>query len=136
MSKHATENRRRAETRIPLAYILEIRESYTDGDMDQPPLPRTPDDPEKLRRLRGEALRRVEQEERRAVAPVYGGAPIPERRWTLRALMILLLGAIAAFAGWVAWRRMSAPVYGGPPPPDGKAPAPVYGGPVRPPEPR
>src|ERR1700691_4975239 len=110
----------------------------------QPPLPRRPDDPENLERLRKEARGRLDKEER-PPAPVYGGAPIVTRRWTLRGLVLLVLGALAAIAAWFWFGvRPPATVYGGPPlpvppepskksdspPPDvpQRPPAPIYGG--------
>ena len=84
----------------------------------QPPLPRRPDDPENLARLREEARRRRDRDER-PPAPVYGGAPMVNRRWTMRGIVLLVLGALAAFAAILTWlwplRRPPGPVYGGPP---------------------
>jgi hypothetical protein len=45
------------------------------GPESDPLLPRVPEDPENLRRLRREALRRMEEDEFRAAAAVYGGPP-------------------------------------------------------------
>jgi hypothetical protein len=101
-----------------------------------PILPRPPDDPERLRRLREEASRRLEQPAYPPPpAPVYGGAPIVRRRWALRGVLIALLAAVAGIVAWLVGRVIvPAPVYGGPPPrippePKGSAPAAVYGGP-------
>jgi hypothetical protein len=104
-------------------------------DQDAPtPLPRPPDDPENLRRLREEAVRRVEQEERaRPItiygeppapvyggpppppstysaappppAPAYGGAPAPARRWSLVSVVLLIVAALALVAAWLASRK-------------------------------
>jgi hypothetical protein len=113
---------------------------------DQPPLPRPPDDPENLNRLREEARRRMEAESLRDVPrPVYGGPPIVTRRWTLRGILLLIAGAIAAISAAIwGYQKVAVPVYGGPPVPTPvpePAPvspspthaAPVYGGP--PPQP-
>jgi hypothetical protein len=88
----------------------------------QPPLPRPPGDPENLRRLRQEAVERMQREEsssadprpspqQRPPAPVYGGPPIITRRWTVRGILLLIAGALAAIAA-VFWgrRRVPAPV--------------------------
>jgi hypothetical protein len=118
-----------------------------------PPLPRSADDAENLRRLRENARRELEREERPYPATVYGGpppAPVyggpPQfdggpvtRRWTLKGILLLLgsiIGALVAL--WFGARRSVAPVYGGPPIPNPQPnpPAPVYGGPPPPnPEP-
>jgi hypothetical protein len=72
-----------------------------------PPLPRIPEDPESLRRLRREALRELQDEEELfARAPVYGTPPPPEDRGS------------------------AATVYGGPPPQERPTAATVYGGPA------
>jgi len=101
-----------------------------------PPLPRSTDDPDNLRRLREDALRRLEQEKHPSPAPVYGGPPQvdpPTRRWTLRGLLLLLAGIIGGIVAlWFGVRRIVAPVYGGPPPQQTNPPAPVYGGPPPP----
>jgi len=108
------------------------------------PFPRSPDDPDKIRRLRAEAMRNLAEEERAAPAPVYGGPSMGAggsvtRRWTLRRILMILVGAAGAIiALFFVGRRIVAPVYGGPPipqPPNDNPPAPVYGGPV-PPAPR
>jgi hypothetical protein len=100
---------------------------------DQPPLPRPPDDADALQRLREEAMRRMENEPRPVYggpAPVYGGPPVT-RRWTLRGILMLIAGAVAAIAGGIwGYEKMTTPVYGGPPAPEPKA---VYGGPTPPP---
>lgn len=74
-------------------------------------------DPENLRRLREEAVRRVQREER-AVAPVYGGPPLPRRRWW-RVMLPAIVAVLAALVVWLLTHRNSvvnpAPVYGGPP---------------------
>ena len=111
----------------------------------QPPLPRRPDDPERLARLRKEASERLDSErfdnERprppaavyggppnpyasplyeapRPPAPVYGGAP-PARRRMIAGIVALLLGGLAAVASIFKdkWMksRIVGPVYGGPP---------------------
>jgi hypothetical protein len=104
-----------------------------------PPLPRLPDDPDNLRRLRADALRRLDEEERAAPAPVYGGPSMGggdsvTRRWTLRRILMILIGAAGAIiALFFVGRRIVAPVYGGPPMPGpDNPPAPVYGGPLPP----
>jgi len=101
--------------------------------------PRSPDDPENLRRLRAEALRNLDGEERAAPAPVYGGPSMGgggsvTRRWTVRRILSILIGAIGAIiALFFVGRRIVAPVYGGPPlPRPDNPPAPVYGGPLPP----
>jgi hypothetical protein len=125
----------------------------------EPPLPRQPHDPKNLARLREEARRRLDHEERSPApafggappAPVYGGAPIVTRRWTLRGIVALVAAALAAVAAvvtrkWIAsshpgeTSRPAATVYGGPPPPtptppvdSSGPPAPVYGAPPMPP---
>ena len=82
-----------------------------------------------MRQLLDDARRKMEEEEymRTMPRPVYGGPPVT-RRWTMRGIVMLIAGALAAIAAAVfgMW-KMAAPVYGGPP-------APVYGGPVVPPE--
>ena len=109
-----------------------------------PPLPRSPDDPDNLRRLRENALRQMEQEERPAPMPVYGGPPQFDgggpvsRRWALKGILLLLAGIIGAMiAKWFGARRTVAPVSGGPPAPNPQpsVPGPVYGGPP-PPQPQ
>jgi hypothetical protein len=116
-----------------------------------PPLPRSPDDAENLRRLRENARRELEREERPYPAAVYGGpppAPVyggpPQfggapvtRRWTLKGILLLLGGIIGGLVAlWFGARRYVAPVYGGPPIQPPNPPAPVYGGPPPPnPEP-
>jgi hypothetical protein len=81
-----------------------------------PRLPRSPRDSENLRRLREEALCRVEEEERASAAPVYAGP-------------------LQADDATDAIRVEPAVIYGGPPPnddrpaPERDEPAPVYGGP-------
>lgn len=115
-----------------------------------PPLPRSPDDPDNLRRLREDALRRLEDEERPSPAavyggpppvddlpapvyggpaPVYGGPPPVNRRRTLWALLLLALGMVGAFVARLFRRRRIVPDgYG-----QSRPPAPVYGGPPIPP---
>ena len=63
----------------------------------------------------------------REPSTVYGGPPTPvTRRWTLRGIVLLILGAISALAAAIwGYRKITAPVYGGPP-------AAVYGGPPAP----
>ena len=113
-----------------------------------PPLPRSPNDPDNLRRLRENALRQMEQEERPAPMPVYGGPPQFDgggpvsRRWALKGVLLLLAGIIGAIiAKLFGARRIVAPVSGGPPAPNPQPspqpnpPAPVYGGPP-PPQPQ
>jgi hypothetical protein len=109
-----------------------------------PPLPRSPDDPDNLRRLRENAFRQMEQEERPAPMPVYGGPPQFDgggpvsRRWTLKGILLLLGGIIGALlALWFGTQRNVAPVGGGPtaPNPQPSPPAPVVGGPP-PPQPQ
>ncbi len=101
------------------------------------PLPKPPDDPDRLRRLQGEALLRVQREEREA-APVYGGPPVgggrpvgasgsrgeagpgTKPRWTRRGLLItlgaILAALVAAVAGWrFLFEPVHRPLYGGPP---------------------
>ncbi len=95
-------------------------------------LPRSPDDPDKVRRLREDALRRLEEEERSSPAPVYGGPPpfrgggSITRRRTLGGLILGALGVVGAGVAWLfRGRRIvppdfaltgpQAPVYGGPP---------------------
>ncbi len=104
-----------------------------------PPFPRLPEDPENLKRLRAEAQRRLD-EEQRPPAPVYGGPPSGggsggrpvTRRWTLAGLIVLVVGAIGALLARIfGWPPFSRPLYGGPPLP--QPPMPVYGGPVAPP---
>jgi hypothetical protein len=89
-------------------------------------------------------LRQMEQEERPAPMPVYGGPPQFDgggpvsRRWTLKGILLLLGGIIGALlALWYGTRKTVAPVYGGPPAPNPQPspPAPVYGGPP-PPQPQ
>ena len=50
--------------------------------------------------------------------PAYGGPPPPTRRWTLRGILMLIVGALAAIAAAV-WghQKISVPAYGGPPAP-------------------
>ncbi|HTS28885.1 MAG TPA: hypothetical protein VMH81_23605 [Bryobacteraceae bacterium] len=100
----------------------------------EPPLPKPPGDEENLRRLRREAAERLDREQHSSPppapvyggpapvyggpAPVYGGPPVT-RRWTIRGV----LGALAALAGFWAYRKMTTPAYGGPPPPQPKPPA-------------
>lgn len=123
-----------------------------------PRLPRSPQDPDNLRRLREEALRRREEEERASPATVYGGPPPPTddrpgppelaavyggpppfngggsitRRLTLWGLLLLALGALGAIIARLFGRsRVITPEYlqSGPP-------AAVYGGPpIQPPQP-
>jgi hypothetical protein len=89
---------------------------------DQPPLPRRPDDSDALRRLREDAARRMEEDERMQPRPVYGGPPIVTRRWTLRGILMLIAGAVAAIAGAIwGYEKVTTPVYGGPPAPDPRA---------------
>ena len=105
----------------------------------QPPLPKPPGDEENLKRLREEAARRMAQErterpggrdpQRSEPYTVYGGPPGPTRRWTLRGIVLAILGALAALAAAIwGYRKVTTPVYGGPP-------AAVYGGPPVRPEP-
>ena len=97
-----------------------------------PPLPRPPADEENLRRLRREAAERLRHEAAGppVPAPVYGGPPVIPRRWTVRGILMLFAGILAAIAAALFGYRKIAPVYGGPP-------APVYGGPPpSPPVPR
>ena len=105
-----------------------------------PPLPRSPDDPDNLLRLREEALGRLEDEERASPAPMYGGpAPVyggpppiggggsVTRRRTLWGLFLVALGMVGTIiARLFRGRRLATPeyapstpqatVYGGPPP--------------------
>lgn len=121
-----------------------------------PPLPRSPDAPDELRRVREDALRRLEDEERPPAAPVYGGPP-PEyngppagydepapvyggppvfggggsvtRRWTLWGLLLVAFGTVGAIvARLFRGSRNVPPEYG-----QSGPPAPVYGGPPIPP---
>ena len=122
-------------------------------------LPRSPQDPETLRRLREEALRRLEEEERTPPAPVYGGPPpFPERpapdypvpapvyggptmgggggsltrRRTLWGLLLAALGALGGVAAWLFGRRHTSGNAG-----QSWMPGPVYGGPpIVPPPPQ
>jgi hypothetical protein len=112
-------------------------------DEADPRLPRPIEDPGRLRNLREQARKRLNEEGSPAypaygAAPVYGGPPV-RRRWTVRGLLMvagaLLLGVLA----WIFGRIVRpVPVYGGPPvqpPPyerekSTSPPAPVYGGPV------
>ncbi|HEY4361966.1 MAG TPA: hypothetical protein VGN17_13395 [Bryobacteraceae bacterium] len=96
-----------------------------------------------MRQLLDDARRKMEEEEymRTMPRPVYGGPPVT-RRWSIRGIVMLVAGALAAIAAAVfGWNKMAAPVYGGPPvqpvPPNGEItpPAAVYGGPP-PPQPR
>jgi len=81
------------------------------------------------------------QSDRPFAATVYGGPPggggPVTRRWTLRGILLLILGILGgAIAAIFGYRRLTAPVYGGPPAPGpGKFPAAVYGGPVPRPDP-
>ncbi len=93
-----------------------------------PPLPRPPADEENLRRLRREAAERLRAESAGPPlpapvygAPVYGGPPPVARRWTVRGILVLVAGALAALAAIFFGSRKDqprppAPVYGGPPP--------------------
>ncbi len=119
-----------------------------------PPLPRVPDDPENLRRLRREALRRMEEDEHRWAAVVYGGPPIdpetkePERppaaavyggpamgggspvtrRWTLKRILVFLAALLAGLTAlFFGARKIAVPVYGGPPIPPQPMPQPTPG---------
>ena len=123
-----------------------------------PPLPRLPEDPENLRRLRREALRRMEEDEERMPVVIYGGPPPQQqdrppavtiyggppiggsgvtRRWTLKRILIVIAALIAGLTAlFLGTRKVVAPVYGGPPlppeprpAPDRRENAPVYGGP-------
>jgi hypothetical protein len=119
----------------------------------EPQLPRVPEDLDALRRLRREALRRLEEEEHGSPVVVYGGPPVdpsqdgplqPERlpaavyggpplgggsvsrRWTLKHILILIGTVLAALSAlFFGARKLSAPVYGGPPLPPQPRPAPV-----------
>lgn len=116
--------------------------------MSQPeaPFPRIPENPDQLRRLREEAMRRMDREDWPEPAPVYGGPSMagsrePERpepvtiyggppfggggngrmtrRLTLIGLLLMLIGGVGALVAWFLGHRSPtpAPVYGGPPPP-------------------
>ena len=93
-------------------------------------------DPENLRRLREQAMARLEREERerapapiyggpplgpRPPAPVYGGPPVPapkKGRWVLPAIGIGLAAIDWFMAKFGIWPLgPPAPVYGGPPMP-------------------
>jgi hypothetical protein len=95
----------------------------------EPDLPRPADDPENLRRLREEALRKLDLEERERVpAPVYGGPPVPAPRKFWRRWMLWVIGILVALVAWLMfkhhiWPVNPAPVYGGPPTPTPPAPA-------------
>ena len=102
-----------------------------------PRLPRSPEDPDELLRLREDALRRLEKEER-PPAPVYGGPPPADRggwvtrRRTLRELLLVPVGTVGAIvARLFGGRRMVGPVYAqSGPQGQARPPAPVYGGPA------
>ena len=51
------------------------------------------------------------------MATVYGGPPSPiTRRWTLRGILLLIVGAIVALAAAIwGYKKVTVPVYGGPP---------------------
>lgn len=108
-----------------------------------PTLPRLPEDPDQLHRLREEALRHLQDEERLGPTPVYGGPPIGggvSRRWTLKRILFVVLGAIAAgLAAFFALRKRAPEphivIYGAPPIDRTRKDNPVYGGPI-PPRPR
>ena len=123
----------------------------------QPRLPRSAQDPDNLRRLRQEALKRLEEEERlspaviyggppllpdrpvredREPAPVYGGPPIDgggsvTRRGILWALLLAALAALGAVAVWLFKKHGAPPVV-----PQAGPPAAVYGGPPPPQPPK
>lgn len=117
-----------------------------------PPLPRPLDEGNEIRRLREEARRNLDAEERPPAAvyggptPVYGGPPFGggsvSRRWTLKRIFLVLFGLIAAALAALFFGRRPGPgpgnvIYGGPPPRPDPGPAnPVYGGPVPPPDPK
>ncbi|HEY3743590.1 MAG TPA: hypothetical protein VGL53_27280 [Bryobacteraceae bacterium] len=99
---------------------------------DEPTLPRPNDDPDRLKKLREDARKRLDTEARQpeypVPAPVYGGAPppppIPSKRWTMRGLLIL--GAVLLFGilAWISGRVIvPMPVYGGPPLPGPQPPS-------------
>ena len=86
-----------------------------------------------MREMLDAARKRMEEDQYMRTEPrtVYGGPPPPvKRRWTLRGILMLIAGAVAAIAGAIwGFEKMAAPVYGGPPSRD---PQTVYGGPVAP----
>ena len=119
-------------------------------------LPRSPEDPDNLRRLREEAVTRLEAEERRASAPVYGGPPprpeppAPERPDAITVyggpplggggpvsrrglLWGLILAALAALGALIAWLIRPRKIFPSSSQELHSQPAPVYGGPpIRP----
>jgi hypothetical protein len=53
---------------------------------------------------------------------IYGGPPIT-RRWTLRGILLVIVGALAALAAAIfGYKKITTPVYGGPPAPRPPAP--------------
>lgn len=110
-----------------------------------PPLPRPPQDSDRLQRLREEAVRRVEEEERAGPmrpaapgsgepgppiviyggppAPVYGGPPPGKRGLSRRGVLGAIIVLLGALVGWLLGRRRPQPVL---------PPATVYGGPAPP----
>src|SRR4051812_10175298 len=87
--------------------------------MEQPPvvpLPRTPDDPENLRRLREDAHTRLSREEEAAglppmprpepqsgptPAPVYGGPPVPQPRSIGKLLLVVGIALAGVVILWL-----------------------------------
>ena len=119
-----------------------------DSSESIPPLPRPLDDANEIRRLREEARRNLDAEERYPAA-VDGGLPMgagpprgaepPSRRGILKRILIVIFGLIAAGLAALFYGTRPGPgpgnvIYGGPPPqPAPDHGNPVYGGPVPPP---
>lgn len=99
---------------------------------DEPTLPRPNDDPDRLKKLREDARKRLDAEshepEYPMPAPAYGGptlpAPMRSKSWTMRGLLIVAAAILAGFIAWFVGRVVvPMPVYGGPPMPGPNPPS-------------